>query len=313
MEQNPGEPDQPKSRSVHDMASDRANDNGESSEHATAEPRVAHATGDLERDTRVYGRAGRYSAFVSPAWEIWGPNGGYMASLALRAAIAESHIKRPASIYCQFLRPARFDWLDAEVTVVQRGRRSESIRVSLTQEGKPVLEGLVRTAFPADGLEHQMDGPKVRAPEGLPCVEDLLDASAPRFAFWKNIESGVLDPARFDKGPKPSEPRWLEWYRFRPKAIYDDPLVDAMRTLILVDTLGWPAAWLAHPSTTIRGPNLDLAAFFHASAQDSEWLLCEQESPIAHDGLAGARARIFGRDGRLLASGGAQLLCIPGP
>jgi hypothetical protein len=45
--------------------------------------------GDLERDTRLAGGEGRYTATLSRDWEIWGPNGGYLASLALRAAGAQ--------------------------------------------------------------------------------------------------------------------------------------------------------------------------------------------------------------------------------
>jgi acyl-CoA thioesterase II len=276
---------------------------------ASDEP-TANATGNLELDSRVYGSAGTYKAFVSPAWEIWGPNGGYMASIALRAACAESQLKVPASIYCQFLRPARFDWVDAQVTMVQSGRRAESIRVSLTQGGKPVLEALVRTALPGDGLLHESRGPHVAAPETLPSMDDLRRPDMPRFSFWKNIEARVLQPGRFAETRAPQPPHWLEWYRFRPQATFADPVVDATRALVLIDTLGWPAAWLHHPETKLMGPNLDVVAFFHGPAQHSEWLLCEQTSPIAARGLIGASARIYDRDGHLVASGGAQLMCM---
>ena len=47
--------------------------------------------GDLGVDTAVEALGdGRYRAHVSRDWEIWGPEGGYIASLALRAAGAES-------------------------------------------------------------------------------------------------------------------------------------------------------------------------------------------------------------------------------
>ena len=272
---------------------------------------IAHASGDLELDTRVYGERGKYRAFVSPAWEIWGPNGGYMASIALRAAAAESYLKHPTSLYCHFLRPARFDWIDAEVSVLQRGRRAESIRVSLSQAGKPVLEGLLRTALPADGLEHEYaESPAVAAPETLPCMEELADPNGPKFSFWQNLEARVVQPERFSQRMQNRPPHWLEWYRYRPTAIFDDPVADAARALVLIDTLGWPAAWLHHKDTTLRGPNLDVMAFFHGATQDSEWLLCEQTSPIAAGGTIATSARIYARDGRLLASGGAQLICL---
>jgi acyl-CoA thioesterase-2 len=43
--------------------------------------------GDLAADTRVEQVGnGRYGAHLSSEWEIWGPMGGYVAAIALRAA-----------------------------------------------------------------------------------------------------------------------------------------------------------------------------------------------------------------------------------
>ncbi len=58
---------------------------------------------DLEQATRVEGDAGRYHARLSDEWEIWGPNGGYLAAIALRAAGELAEIRQPASFYCHFL------------------------------------------------------------------------------------------------------------------------------------------------------------------------------------------------------------------
>src|ERR1700753_3869510 len=145
---------------------------------------------DFERTTRVEGREGIYSANVSRAWEIWGPNGGYMATIALRAAGAEAQGPSPTSFYCQFLRVARFEQIEARVTVLQRGRRAESIRVSLVQDGKPVLEGLLRTAAPGEGLEHTAyTAPQVATPEALPTSDELYRPGQARFPFWDNIQA----------------------------------------------------------------------------------------------------------------------------
>jgi acyl-CoA thioesterase-2 len=276
---------------------------------------TAGAVGDLERDTRVTGSKGNYTAVVSPDWQIWGPNGGYMATIALRAGMAEARIQNPASIYVQFLRAARTDRLDIRVSVAQAGRRAEAIRISITQDEKPVLEALLRTALPGDGLEHvAVEAPVVRPPEELPLLDELIaQRGAPTFSFWNNIEARVLQPERFGNDFAPMRPHFLEWYRFRPRATFDDPVLDAARGLILVDTLGWPSAWLAHPGTKIRAPNLDIAVFFHQSARNSDWLLCEQLCQVGAGGLLGASGRVFDRSGRLIASGGGQLLCMPGP
>lgn len=270
--------------------------------------------GDFDRDTKVEGGSGVYTALVSPEWELWGPVGGYMATIALRAGAAEAKIQNPASIYVQFLRPARFDRVDARVTVVHSGRRAESIRISITQDGKPVVEALLRTALPGDGITHHaVTAPDVAAPEGLPTLDELWARNRPRYPFWNNIEARVLLHERFTPNFEPMPPHWLEWYRFRPTPTFDDPVLDAGRALVLIDTLGWPSAWIAHPKTKFRGPNLDVVAFFHQSAQGSEWLLCEQHCPIGAGGLLGPSARIFTRDGRLVASGGGQLMCVRAP
>jgi hypothetical protein len=51
---------------------------------------------DLDQATYVDGQNGRYLARLSEDWEIWGPNGGYLAAIALRAAGEVTQIKRPS-------------------------------------------------------------------------------------------------------------------------------------------------------------------------------------------------------------------------
>jgi acyl-CoA thioesterase-2 len=102
---------------------------------------------------------GRYIGHVSPAWEIWGPNGGYLASLALRAAGLGSPFTRPASFFCHYVRPARFDEVEITVLAVRQGRTSCSQQVEMRQDGSPVLTGLVWSVASSDGLEHHMAAP----------------------------------------------------------------------------------------------------------------------------------------------------------
>jgi acyl-CoA thioesterase len=271
--------------------------------------------GDFELDTRLEGERGRYRAVLSRDWEIWGPNGGYVAAIALRAAGLEARIARPASFAAHFLGVAAFEAVEVEVLPLHQGRRSESFRVSVRQAGRSIVEAIVRTAAQGPGLEHDVArAPELPAPEGLRNRDELYKAEwGPPFPFWKNLETRPISPERFDEEPRPREPVWREWYRFRPRATFEDPFLDAGRALLLLDTLSWPAASQPHPNAPFRAPNLDVTAWFHRADPKSEWLLADHECAVAEDGLMGTTARVWSRDGRLLASGGAQLFCVPAP
>ena len=102
--------------------------------------------GDFAIDTAVRakpGSPGRYTADVSRDWEIRGPNGGFLAALALRAAGAEAKIARPVSFNVHFLRAAQFAPIEIDVQTLHAGRTSESLQVSLHQDGRRIIEALV--------------------------------------------------------------------------------------------------------------------------------------------------------------------------
>src|SRR3954470_181632 len=100
--------------------------------------------GDLSVDTAVQPLGdGRYRAKLSRDWEIWGPMGGYVAAIALRAAGAAASLARPARFFCHYLSVARFETIDIDVTSIRRGRSAETLRVSLSQGEKAVMEATV--------------------------------------------------------------------------------------------------------------------------------------------------------------------------
>jgi acyl-CoA thioesterase II len=257
----------------------------------------------LDEATHLEGGSGRYSTQLSEAWEIWGPSGGYLAAIALRAAGNCAEIPRPASFYCHFLRSPDFDDVELTVDMLKRGRRSESIAVQMTQRGKPVLQALVRTAAEAPGYRHQeLDKPEVAPP----------DASAPvnrtKYNFWNNVACRRPESAGAEEQASAIV---REWLRFEPTPHFDDLFIDAARPLILLDTFGWPAAYQRYRGVDYTAPNLDISVCFHQFGTRSEWLLVDHECPVAADGLLGASGRVWDGDGRLLATGTAQLCCIP--
>jgi Thioesterase-like superfamily len=202
---------------------------------------------DLEQATRLDGRSGRYQARLSEDWEIWGPNGGYLAAIALRAGGEVAEIERPASFYCHFLSSPAFD---------------------------------------------------------------VLHPTSPPFSFWENVERRPVDQSTTDE---PQAPLVRAWVRFRPTACFEDPFLDAARALILLDTYGFPAAYRKYKSWEYLAPNLDTSVWFHHFNPGCEWLLIDHECTVADHGLMGVSGRVWDTDGRLLATGSAQLCCIPNP
>jgi acyl-CoA thioesterase len=267
---------------------------------------------DLEHATRVQGEGGRYVARLSDDWEIWGPNGGYLAAIALRAAGEVARIWQPRSFYCHFLSSPAFDAVELDVKVLRAGRRAESFAVEMTQGGKPILHALVKTAADGPGYSHQhLQAPDVPPAAALKTYEQLRPAARrPPFSFWNNVERRPIDQGA--GGEELSAPVLREWTRFQPKACFEDPFLDAARALILLDTFGFPAAYQRYRSWEYLAPNLDTSAWFHHFNPDCEWLLIDHECILADHGLMAVSGRVWDTDGRLLATGSAQLCCVPG-
>lgn len=270
--------------------------------------------GAFDRDTEISGDAGQYRAHLSRDWEIWGPNGGYVAAIALRAAGRHTAFTRPASFTGHFLGVADFAEVQVAVRTLRRTKRAESLAVSMTQGGKPVHEAVVWAVEAGlEGIEHELATmPDVAPPDTLASLEDRLPSDAPMFRFWQSLESRPvewIDDWEHRPGGNTLD---RTWYRFRPTATFADPWLDAARALLVLDTCLWPAAAKGHPENVEwYAPSIDVNVRFHALAPNDEWLLADAWSPIAADGLIGGTGSIWSGSGRLLATGGQQMLCRP--
>ena len=268
--------------------------------------------GDFIRDTAVRrGPDGALQAALSEDWAIWGPNGGYIASIALRAAGIEAPAgHRPASFSCQYLSAAAFDEIDITVEPLRRGRSAWCLNVALNQGGKLFLQAQVWTTDRAVGPDRS-DAQPPAVPDHA-ALKDFreLDPDRPIHKFWSHFDSkpvhyladGVVNPrGAIAEG----------WYRLRGFESDGDPFVDGARALLLLDTLPWPTFWRAEPEPPkYIAPSLDLTAWFHAPAFESDWLLIETCADTAAGGLIHGHSRIWTADGRRFASGGSQLLVV---
>lgn len=269
--------------------------------------------GDLGVDTAVRDLGdGRYEATLSRDWEIWGPMGGYVAAVALRAAGLATEHPRPVAFSCHYLGVAGFEDVQLRVEPRRAGRSASSHRVELSQDGRPILDAMVWSAAENEGLEHdETEPPSVPGPEALADIRDLVpEDEGPPFPFWENFDAR---PIHFERpwppvGPLPAT--WQEWLRFRPTGTFEDPWVDAARAVVLVDLPSWPSAHRPHAwrQPPFTAPTLDLNVAFHRPAAGEGWLLCDGAAPVSTGGVFGWTARVWSPGGALHASGGGQCL-----
>lgn len=272
--------------------------------------------GDLAVDTAVKQVGdGRCEAMLSEDWRIWGPAGGYTAAIALRAAATASPFARPASFFCQFHAVAEFDTVELKVTTLRQTRSAAAHRVEMTQGERIIVEATVWSVEEGlDGLVHDVTEPPavVSVDDAKPITAYLTEeelAQRPRLGFWSNFDQLMVDFRRL-----PSEevlpPIFRNWARFSPSPTFDDPWVDACRSLVLIDVQSWPSAARHHGPRTgdWYAPSLDLYVAFHKPRPEVEWLLCDGFAPVADEGLIGWNGRLWTPEGALVASGSGQLL-----
>ncbi len=268
---------------------------------------------DFIADTRVEPNPHdpeRMMATLSPEWAVWGPNGGYVASIALRAAMARSRCARPASFHCHFLAVGEFAPVELVVRSMGGSKRAESLRVDMLQGERTLLTATVWMVDDGlTGYDHDFGAlPDVPKPAALESFEDRAEDYADWYPIWRSMEGR---PVTWRE--EPGDPISQTWLRFNASPIPDRE-ADAVRQLFWLDFPGWNATIAAHGwPFPYLAPNLDLTVQFHRFAPEAEWMLADGYVPVAREGLVGCVSRIWTEDGRLLATGTSKHICRPNP
>ena len=278
--------------------------------------------GDLALDSRLEPLdEGRFATDLSDDWRIWTLNGGYLAAVVLRAAGATTAFDRPATLSLQLLSGAVAGPAVLRTRSVRRARSAECVSVDLDQGDRRVATAHVwAVAEGGSGPEHEDAGDRpADGPDAYPTMEERVArrGSPPPgtrqvFPFWDNLDARPVTWVD-DWDHRPAGPAVaMDWLRFAPTATFPDAFVGAGRLAIALDTYSFPSFARAHdaPIEWIA-PNVDLHCTFHRDASASPWLLAVGRTPAATGGLAGFTSEVWSEDGRLLASGGGQMLFRP--
>ena len=191
---------------------------------------------------------GRWRAQAPARWMVGrGPNGGFLAALAARAA--ETAAGRPLrSLALQFLAAPTGDPIDVSAGVERAGRITSAVSVRMEQEGRPrVLALATLSALPDHGIEWDFTRMPAARPLAEAPVVRLAEAGIP--AFMHNYDM------RWALGGMPGEAMAAEtggWLRTTEPRALDAPLVAAM-------TDAWAPAAYAATGRFFAAPTLDLA------------------------------------------------------
>ena len=240
--------------------------------------------------------------------------GGQVLSQGLVAARRTVDEDRDAhSIHGYFILPGD---LDAPIVYfVDRLRDGKSFttrRVTAIQHGRAIFEMSASFQVREVGPEHQESMPSVPPPEEIEPELDILRNIAERIpenlrpvlTQDRPLDFRPIDPVDPFQ-PQPRPPHRYLWVR-AVGAMPDDTL-SQQSVLAYASDYGLLATALLPHSLSIRQPGvqvatLDHAIWFHRPFRMDDWMLIAMDSPAAYGARGFARASVFARDGRLVAS-----------
>jgi acyl-CoA thioesterase len=189
--------------------------------------------------------------------------------------------------------------LQLEADVTHAGRSFASVTVTARQGGKPCARGLLLLDRDTpDLIRHAAVMPAVAGPDEAPPYDMGVTGRELRI-----VDGAYTGDPDAKLGP-PELHAWLRYREAPPEAYLNQALVAHFTGHLSIATALRPHAGLgealAHRSLSTGV--LALTISFHDPVHADEWMLYAHESTHAGRGLVYARAQIFARDGRLLAS-----------
>jgi acyl-CoA thioesterase II len=240
--------------------------------------------------------------------------GGQVLGQALSAAVRTIDTDRVVhSLHAYFLR--RGDCNAPIVYQVDRsldGHSFSNRRVVAIQHGKQIFNMAASFQVAEQGFDHQDEAPEVPPPETLsdytgPPAE-LLTRLPERvrrfFEQQRPFEFRMVQPIDYLQ-PRREQPLRQMWFR-AVAPLPDDEMLHRRLLAYVSDFFLLDTTTLPHGTSfmrpTIVMASIDHAMWFHRPLRVDDWLLYAMESPSASGARGFARASVFARDGRLVAS-----------
>ncbi|WP_372405518.1 acyl-CoA thioesterase [Streptomyces luteireticuli] len=241
--------------------------------------------------------------------------GGHLAGQALAAAGRTVSAGLPVhSVHCSFVRPALptapFEY---RVERVRNGVAFATRRVYATQRGREVFSLTASFHRSEPGLDHQDPMPEVPGPEGLPTYEERLTKAFGEVvhSLGNPYELRFVGPLSFDaaKDPSLASPRTRIWVRTKGELPAGaggehEQLLHACLLAYISDVTMLETVMVRHGASWSHasGSSIDHSVWIHRPFRADDWLLCANETPAASGGRGLVLGRVFGRDGRLVAT-----------
>ena len=245
-----------------------------------------------------------------------GPQRVFGGQVAGQALVAAGRTVDPArlvhSLHGYFVRPGDpATPIDYRVENIRDGR-SFSVRRSVAyQHDRPIFFMAASFHRVEEGLDHHAEAPlDVPPPDTLPTMAERLTRYPERLGIWTRIPRPidvryVDEPGWVRPGDRPAQERQRVWMRIDGK-LPDDPLLHACALTFASDLTLLDAVLAVHGEVWgpggLVGASLDHALWLHRPFRADDWFLYDCGSPSASGGRGLATGRLFGADGRHLAT-----------
>lgn len=258
---------------------------------------------DFERDTRVHMTDEGLQTTLSPDWQAIGPQGGYVAAIALRAMaelVQPGFV--PVALTAQYLTAAAVGPADVEARLLRQGRSAAFTTATVRQGERNELGANASFFLPVEGptllalLPPMIPPPEACVPMMPPAPPDM------RPPFHGNFDFRISEEAFKEANP---EDDFIFWARYHEQTWEGDLVVQAASLIPLLDMAVFPASFRAIPNFP-GAVTLDLTAHWHSHPASQDWLLLRGRCQHTSNGILNGWAEAWTPEGKLLATSSQQ-------